>query len=182
MVLKQDIIGLMMITNLFVSYRFSKRKKDCECSPLRSRYQGQALRVCFEKIFPLVSAVNQFRTKTSSYRISTASRMHFIGIRIVVFCILSEFRYFYCLCINDIGKWTTSEQEVSPELQRIRNKRGYIESLISAILEKDIKRRFKIRNVDALRKIANHLINNACQEINYGDMSGILREPCRIYS
>lgn len=61
-----------------------------------------------------------------------------------------------------------------PELQRIRNKRGYIESLISAILEKDIKRRFKIRNVDALRKIANHLINNACQEINYDDMSEIL--------
>lgn len=69
-----------------------------------------------------------------------------------------------------------------PELQRIRNKRGYIESLISAILEKDIKRRFKIRNVNALRKIANHLINNACQEINYDDMSGIPLEPCRIYS
>ena len=38
-------------------------------------------------------------------------------------------------------------------------------------MEKDIKRRFKIRNLDALRKIANHLINNACQEINYDDMS-----------
>ena len=69
-----------------------------------------------------------------------------------------------------------------PELQRIRNKRGYIENLISAVLEKDIKRRFKIRNVDALRKIANHLINNACQEINYYDMAGILRELCRICS
>lgn len=54
-----------------------------------------------------------------------------------------------------------------PELQRIRNKRGYIESLISAILEKDIKRRFKILNVDVLRKIAKHLFNNACQEITY---------------
>ena len=72
-----------------------------------------------------------------------------------------------------------------PELQSIRNKRGYIESLISAILEKDIKRRFKIRNVDALRKIANHLINNACQEINYDDMSGILGisdKTCKKYT
>ena len=72
-----------------------------------------------------------------------------------------------------------------PELQRIRNKRGYIESLIGAILEKDIKRRFKIRNVDALRKIANHLINNACQEINYDNMSGILGindKTCKKYA
>ena len=72
-----------------------------------------------------------------------------------------------------------------PELQRIRNKRGYIESLIGAILEKDIKRRFKIHNVDALRKIANHLINNACQEINYDEMSGILGisdKTCKKYT
>ena len=72
-----------------------------------------------------------------------------------------------------------------PELQGIRNKRGYIESLISAILEKDIKRRFNIRNIDALRKIANHLINNACQEISYDDMSGILGisdKTCKKYT
>lgn len=72
-----------------------------------------------------------------------------------------------------------------PELQNIRNKRGYIESLIKAILEKDIKRRFKIRNIDALRKIANHLINNACQEINYDDMSdllGISDKTCKKYT
>ena len=65
-----------------------------------------------------------------------------------------------------------------PELQNIRNKRGYI-------LEKDIKRRFNIRNIDALRKIANHLINNACQEINYDDMSGILGisdKTCKKYT
>lgn len=56
MVIKPDIIGFMMITNLVVSYRFSKRKNNCEVSPLRGRYQGQALRVYFEKIFLLVSA------------------------------------------------------------------------------------------------------------------------------
>jgi predicted AAA+ superfamily ATPase len=72
-----------------------------------------------------------------------------------------------------------------PELQSLRNKRGYIESLIGAILEKDIKRRFKIRNMDALRKIANHLINNACQEVNYEDMSsflGISDKTCKKYT
>lgn len=72
-----------------------------------------------------------------------------------------------------------------PELQRLRNKRGYIESLIAAILEKDIKRRYKIRNIDTLRKIANHLISNACQGINYDEMSkllGISDKTCKKYA
>lgn len=56
MVIKLNINGFMIITNLVVSYRFSRRKKNCEGSPLRGRYQGQALRVYFEKIFLLVSA------------------------------------------------------------------------------------------------------------------------------
>ena len=56
MVIKPDIIGFMMITNLIVDYRFSKRKNNCEVSPLRGRYQGQDLRVYFEKIFLLVVA------------------------------------------------------------------------------------------------------------------------------
>ena len=51
-----------------------------------------------------------------------------------------------------------------PEIQHLRNKRGYVESLIEAILRKDIKKRFKIRNIEALRKIVHYLINNACQD------------------
>lgn len=61
-----------------------------------------------------------------------------------------------------------------PEMQNLRNKRGYMESLIEAILRKDIKKRFKIRNIDALRKIAHYLINNACQEVNYDELSALL--------
>lgn len=61
-----------------------------------------------------------------------------------------------------------------PEVQKIRNKRGYVESLIEAILQKDIQKRFKIRNVESLRKIAHHLISNACQEVNYDEMAGLL--------
>ena len=61
-----------------------------------------------------------------------------------------------------------------PEIQNIRNKRGYVQSLIEAIVSKDIQRRFNIRNVEALRKITNHLINNVCQEINYDEIAKLL--------
>lgn len=61
-----------------------------------------------------------------------------------------------------------------PEMQGLRNKRAYVQSLIEAILRKDIQKRFKIRNIEALRKLAHHLINNACQEINYDDLSNML--------
>lgn len=62
-----------------------------------------------------------------------------------------------------------------PEMQNLRNKRGYVQSLMEAIISKDIQQRFKIRNTDALRKIANHLINNVCQEISYDSLSEILK-------
>ena len=61
-----------------------------------------------------------------------------------------------------------------PEIQSLRNKRGYVQSLTDAILQKDIQRRFKIRNIDALRKMANHLINNACQIVNYEELAATL--------
>lgn len=62
-----------------------------------------------------------------------------------------------------------------PEMQNLRNKRGYVQSLMEAIITKDIQQRFKIRNTDALRKIANHLINNVCQEVNYDSISQVLK-------
>lgn len=61
-----------------------------------------------------------------------------------------------------------------PEMQKLRNKRGYVESLIEAILQKDIQQRFKIRNVEALRKIAHHLISNSCQEVNNEELAKLL--------
>ena len=61
-----------------------------------------------------------------------------------------------------------------PEMQGLRNKRSYVQSLIEAILRKDIQKRFKIRNIEALRKLAHHLVNNACQEINCDDLSNLL--------
>ena len=61
-----------------------------------------------------------------------------------------------------------------PEMQNLYNKRGYVQSLIEAIVSKDIQRRFNIRNVDALRKTANHLINNACQEVKSDELAKLL--------
>ena len=61
-----------------------------------------------------------------------------------------------------------------PEMQGLRNKRAYVQSLIEAILRKDIQKRFKIRNIEALRKLAHHLINNACHEVNYDELSDLL--------
>ncbi len=61
-----------------------------------------------------------------------------------------------------------------PEMQGLSNKRAYVQSLIEAILRKDIQKRFKIRHIEALRKLAHHLINNACQEVNYDDLSDML--------
>lgn len=58
-----------------------------------------------------------------------------------------------------------------PELQSIKNKRAYIQSLITSIIQKDIKHRFNIRNAEILQTIANHLINNNCQEINYKEIA-----------
>ena len=61
-----------------------------------------------------------------------------------------------------------------PEMQNLRNKRAYVQSLIEAILRKDIQKRFKIRNIESLRKLAHHLINNACQEVIYDELSEML--------
>ena len=61
-----------------------------------------------------------------------------------------------------------------PEMQDLRNKRAYVQSLIEAILRKDIQKRFKIRNIESLRKLAHHLINNACQEVVYDELSEML--------
>ncbi len=54
-----------------------------------------------------------------------------------------------------------------PEMQKLRNKRAYVQSLIEAIISKDVQKRYKIRNIENLRIVADYLINNTCQEIKY---------------
>ena len=61
-----------------------------------------------------------------------------------------------------------------PEIQNIQNKRTYVQSLLDAVLQKDIQQRFHIRNIEVLKKIAYHLISNTCQIVNYDELSDIL--------
>lgn len=61
-----------------------------------------------------------------------------------------------------------------PEMQGLRNKKAYVQSLIEAILRRDIQKRFKIRDIESLRKLAHHLINNVCQEVKFDELSEIL--------
>lgn len=54
-----------------------------------------------------------------------------------------------------------------PELLRLRNKRGYVNNLFDSILNKDILERYKVKYVAVMMQLANHLLNNSCQELNY---------------
>ncbi len=49
-----------------------------------------------------------------------------------------------------------------PELmQGEENPKEYIGNLVESILTQDIKKRFNVRNTDALKRLANHLLNDA---------------------
>lgn len=52
-----------------------------------------------------------------------------------------------------------------PETFNLKEQRGYVTSLMDAIIKKDIAKRYRIRYVDALRKMANYLADNFCQEV-----------------
>ena len=52
-----------------------------------------------------------------------------------------------------------------PETFKLKNQRKYMSSLLTAILRKDIAKRFRVRYVDAMEKMANYMIDNFCQEV-----------------
>lgn len=58
-----------------------------------------------------------------------------------------------------------------PELTSLSDKYGYVNSLIDAIIIKDIMPRFHIRNTNGLKVLANHLINNVGQVVNMAELS-----------
>lgn len=57
-----------------------------------------------------------------------------------------------------------------PETFSIRRPDRYVHSLLDAILNKDVCRRYKIRYKKTLQQIANGLLDHFCQEINYADL------------
>lgn len=62
-----------------------------------------------------------------------------------------------------------------PEIASLPDKQGYVSSLIDAIITKDIMPRFHIRNANALKTLANHLINNVGQIINMKELVETLK-------
>lgn len=51
-----------------------------------------------------------------------------------------------------------------PELMHEGNRRGYVDALVNSIIRTDIARRFRIRYVEVLRRLAATLCDNFCQE------------------
>ena len=60
-----------------------------------------------------------------------------------------------------------------PELFNESNRRGYVNGLLDAIIKNDIAKRFKVRNVEALRRIAAYLADNYCQEFVAKTVGGL---------
>lgn len=63
-----------------------------------------------------------------------------------------------------------------PELLQEPNRRGYVDSLFNSIIKTDIANRFKVRNIEALRRMAAYLADNFCQEFvakKIGEMFGV---------
>lgn len=58
-----------------------------------------------------------------------------------------------------------------PELFNVKDSKGYVQRLVNNIITVDIKKRFKVRYIDALVKITNYLIANFAQEINYKSLA-----------
>ncbi len=71
-----------------------------------------------------------------------------------------------------------------PELFNESNRRGYINGLLDAIIKNDIAKRFKVRNVGALRRIAAYLADNYCQEFvakTVGELFGVSNHTAENY-
>lgn len=60
-----------------------------------------------------------------------------------------------------------------PEILNLKNSKSYIKQLINSIVTVDIRKRFRIKYIDALQKITNFLIANFAQEVNYHSLASI---------
>lgn len=49
--------------------------------------------------------------------------------------------------------------------------KGYVMSLLNAIITKDIKKRHNIRYIETLQEIANNVLDKYCQEISFNDIA-----------
>lgn len=71
-----------------------------------------------------------------------------------------------------------------PELFNEENKRGYIKALLDAIINNDVARRFRIRNIEVLRNMATYLADNLAQEFKpavVGKLFGVSNHTAENY-
>lgn len=132
----------------------------------------------------LRQGMNVFVTGSNAKLLSSELATHLTGryneIRLYPFS-FAEFCTFRKVDTDNITTKADAERKMAfkdylldggfPELLHIRNKRSYVQSLLESIIKKDIKQRFRIRNAEVLQNIANHLLNNNCQEVNYKDIA-----------
>jgi hypothetical protein len=135
----------------------------------------------------LRTGIHIFVTGSNAKLLSSELATHLTGryneIRLYTFS-FSEYCAFHGVDVKSITTKAEAERKRRlveylneggfPEMQNMRNKRGYIQSLLEAILQKDVRSRFKIRDTEVLHRLAYHVINNVCQLINYGEMSQLL--------
>ena len=60
-----------------------------------------------------------------------------------------------------------------PELMQAQNKRGYVEALLNSIIKNDIGRRFRVKYVDVLKRMASYLCDNFCQEFVASELAEV---------
>lgn len=91
----------------------------------------------------------------------------------------------YCVAneIDIVGKTTKAvglrgrafdlylQQGGFPELLRIDTPKDYVQSLLSAIVNKDVSRRYKVRYKKTLHDMANGVLDNYCQEQSVSDLA-----------
>ena len=58
-----------------------------------------------------------------------------------------------------------------PEVVLNGEGKGYVMSLLNAIITKDIKKRHKLRYIETFQEISDRLLDNYCQEISFNDIS-----------
>lgn len=65
---------------------------------------------------------------------------------------------------------TYLQQGGLPETLSLPRHDKYVSSLLSAIISKDVCRRYKVRYQQTLQQIANGLLDHFCQEVSYADI------------
>lgn len=60
-----------------------------------------------------------------------------------------------------------------PELLNEKNRRGYVSALLDNIIRNDIARRFRLRHVDVLYRMAAYLMDNFCQEFKAEEVADL---------